>query len=73
MSMFFFVLIKTGVKYLSMAHLPPPLFNVVPLATMFVGNRKRPKNVKGEGAGAQGTSKHLFLGKCQNNFTADCR
>ena len=31
---------------------PLPLFNVVPLAKMFVGTRKRPNNVKEGGVGA---------------------
>ena len=30
--------------------------------------RNDPTMSRGEGAGAQGTSKHLFLGKCQNSF-----
>ena len=63
-----FVLIKTGVKYLSMAHLPPPLFNVVPLATMFVGTRKRPNNVKGGGGGGSGYLKTPLFRKVSKQF-----
>ena len=63
-----FVLIKTVVKYLSMAHLPPPLFNVVPLATMFVGTRKRPNNVKGGGGGASGYLKTPLFRKVSKQF-----
>ena len=55
---------------------PLPLFSVVPLALRFVGTRRRPNNVKGGGLGgtlSQVSSKHLFLGKCLNNFVANCR
>ena len=51
-----------------MAHLPPPLFNVVPLATMFVGNRKRPKNVKGGGGGGSGYLKTPLFRKMSKQF-----
>ena len=51
-----------------MAHLPPPLFNVVPLATMFVGSRKRPKNVKGGGGGGSGYLKPPLFRKMSKQF-----
>lgn len=51
-----------------MAHLPPPLFNVVPLATMFVGNRKRPKNVKGGGGGGSEYLKTPLFRKMSKQF-----
>ena len=51
-----------------MAHLPPPLFNVVPLATMFVGTRKRPNNVKGGGGGGSGYLKTPLFRKMSKQF-----
>ena len=51
-----------------MAHLPPPLFNVVPLATMFVGTRKRPNNVKEEGGGGSGYPKTPLFRKVSKQF-----
>ena len=68
MSMFYLFLSKPGVKYLSMAHLNPPLFNVVPLATMFVGTRKRPNNVKGGGGGGSGYLKTPLFRKVSKQF-----
>ena len=51
-----------------MAHLPPPLFNVVPLATMFVGTRKRPNNVEEEGGGGSGYLKTPLFRKVSKQF-----
>ena len=39
---------------------PLPLFNVVPVATMFVGTQKRPNKVRGGGGGGSGYLKTPF-------------
>ena len=68
--MFLFLLIKTGVKNLSMVPLP------LPYSLLYRWKRKRPNNVKGGGGGSyfyQGISKHRFLGKGLNNYVPDCR
>ena len=45
-----------------------PLLNVVPLATMFVGTRKRPNNVNGGGGGGSGYLKTPLFRKVSKQF-----
>ena len=47
---------------------PLPLFNVVALATMFVGTRKRPNNVKGRGGWGLGYLKTPLFRKVSKQF-----